>query len=180
MWFWLYFLMFIEFMSVIFSFWYLMTYLQVKFYSSKMPQLFRAPLHHVTTNSMWHYNLVYHLQEYGLCLKLWWKFCSQLLMLVFWTKVENTSYFQMHCGLLYWLVGYLGRINISTYFWQPCGRGFFYHELKKFVVHMICDTFWRFFYTPLFLHALIGKKGHNMLILMFDLRLRACDLLSHF
>jgi hypothetical protein len=134
----------------LFLFLLLMTYLQVKFYSSKMPQLFKAPFHHATTNSMWHCNLVYHLQEYGLCLKLWWKFCSQLLIFLFWTKVGDTSYSWMHCGLLYWLVGYLGRTNIPTCSWRwPYGKGFFYQELKEFMVCMACNKFWRFFY-PLF------------------------------
>jgi hypothetical protein len=136
-----------------------MTYLHVKFYSSKMPQLFKASFHHATTNSMWHCNLVYRLQQYGLCLKLWWNFCSQLLMLVFWTKVGDTSYSWMHCCLLYWLVGYLGRTNIPSCSWQPCGRGFFDHELREFVVHMTFDKFWKLFHPlfPFCIH-LIGKR----------------------
>ncbi len=61
------------------------------------------------TNNLWHYKIMYHLQEPRLYVKSWWKFCPQLSLVLFWTKVMYIGCLWMYCDLSYQLVETFGK-----------------------------------------------------------------------
>lgn len=74
-----------------------------------MNWFFQTRLHCATIDNLWHYKIMYHLQEPRLYVKSWWMFCPQLSLVLFWTKVMNIGCLWMCCNLSYQLVETFGK-----------------------------------------------------------------------
>ncbi len=136
-----------------------------------LPRCLNFPKCHYTmlTHSLWHYNFIYRFQEYGLYVKLWWKYCFWLSMVVFWTKIRYISCFQMPCNLCQDIWEELTFQTILDNFVE---EDFFYHQLKELVVCMKWKIM-EVLHFMSFLHAYERKRGHNMLALMFNPRCKS-------
>jgi hypothetical protein len=133
-----------------------------------------VPLHYATTHSLWHYNLMYCLQEYGPYVKLWWESCPRLLVVVFWTKVRDIGCSQMTCSFLI----SKGQDIWEELTFQPIldslvEEDFFDDELKDIEVRMKWQILEVLMAFISFLHAYDRKRGHNMLAPMLNPRFKS-------
>jgi hypothetical protein len=72
--------------------------LEITFNYFKMLWFTRAPLHYVIIDNLWHCKAMFHFQKVGQLMKLWWKYCHQLCIGVFWIKAIDIGSLRTLCN----------------------------------------------------------------------------------